>query len=114
MAYALPSINELADIQFIAGTEQELTFLIYTSASATKNITASTCTWEMARYGSGNSILTKTAVVSGSPINGMVVTLTTADTESLSGKFIHQPVITDGDTSYRPSQGIIQIYARIS
>jgi len=93
MAYALPSINELADIQFIAGTEQELTFLIYTSASATKNITASTCTWEMARYGSGNSILTKTA---------------------LSGKFIHQPVITDGGTSYRPSQGIIQIYARIS
>jgi hypothetical protein len=107
--------NDLEDIAFIAGTEQELTFLIYDSGSSALNLSTSTCTWEMARYGSSDTLLTKTAVVSGSPVNQMVVTLDSSDTENLSGKFIQQPVIVDSSLSeFRPSQGNIQIFPRIS
>jgi len=116
MAFTLNTANDLDPISFIAGTYQELTFYIYDSASgsATKDLSAATCTWEMARYGSDDTVLTKTAVVSGSPINMMVVTLASSDTEALSGKFIHQNVITEGAIERRPSQGIITIFARIS
>jgi hypothetical protein len=107
-------INNLPTISFIAGTEQELTFYIYDSGSAVKNLSSATCTWEMARYGTNTTALTKTAIVSGSPVNKMVVTLDSFDTELLSGKFIHQPVITEGSSEYRPSQGIINIFAQIS
>jgi len=111
----IATANDLSPISFIAGTVQELIFYIYTAGSVAKDLTTSTCTWEMARYGSGTSALTKNAVVSGSPVNKMVVTLTSDDTESLSGKFIHQPVIDDGGSDeYRPSQGIIQIFTQIS
>jgi hypothetical protein len=114
MTYSLFLINDLASISFIAGTEQELTFYIYDSGSAAKDLGSAVCTWEMARYGTDTTALTKTAVVSGSPINKMVVTLASSDTATLSGKFIHQPVITIGTTEYRPSQGIISIFAQIS
>ena len=116
MAYTLAKADDLDPISFIAGTEQELTFYIYDSpsGSSTKDLSGATCTWEMARYGSDSTLVTKAAVVSGSPINMMVVTLASSDSETLSGKFIHQPVITEGDTEYRPSQGIINIFAQIS
>lgn len=107
-------INDLDDISFISGTEQELTFYIYDSGSVAKNLLGFTCTWEMARYGTTTSVVTKNATVSGSPVNKMVVTLASSDTPTLSGKFIHQPVITSGSSEYRPSQGVINIIAQIS
>jgi len=116
MSFAVINSYDLAPISFIGGTEQELTFYLYDSASQILDLTsASWCGWEMGRYGSASAVLTKDAVVSGSPINKMVVILTTADTQDLSGKFIHQPVTVDNaNKEFRPSQGSIQISSRIS
>lgn len=114
MAYSSLSAYNLTPISFIAGTEQRLSFLIYTSASVAMDLSDKDCTWEMARFGGSDTILTKTAVVPGDPINMMVITLESSETASFSGKYIQQPVITSGSSQYRPSQGIIQIYAQIS
>lgn len=114
MTYSLLSTNDLDTISFIAGSQQILTFLIYDSDGIAKDLSALVCEWEMAKYGSDNSILNKTASISGSPINEMVVTLASSDTENLSGKYIHQPVIIEGAEEDRPSQGVIHILPRIS
>lgn len=114
MSFSLVTACDLEQVSFIAGTEQEFTFDIYTSGSVAMDLSSSTCTWEMARYGSGSAILTKNAIVPGTPVNRMQVILAPTDTASLSGKFIHQPVITTGSSVARPSQGIIQIFSQIS
>lgn len=114
MTYSSLSAYDLGAISFIAGTEQELIFNIYTSASVAMDLSDKDCTWEMARFGSASAILTKTASVSGSPVNRMIVILESDDTASFSGKYIQQPVITSGSSEYRPSQGVVQIYTRIS
>lgn len=114
MAYSSLSSYDLDPTSFIAGTEQKLSFFIYTSASIAMDLNDKDCTWEMARFGSSDTILTKTAIVPGDPVNMMVVTLESSETASLSGKYIQQPVITSGSSQYRPSQGVIQIYAQIS
>lgn len=105
-----PTTVTLPEIIFIAGTKQILNFDIYTSGCIAVDLNSSTCTWKLSRYGQTSSVLTKSAVVSGSPINRMVVTLESSDTLSLDGKYIQQPKITDlaGD-SYIPSEGYVTI-----
>ena len=114
MTYSLLSTNDLDTISFIAGTRQILTFFIYDSNGDAKDLSATDCEWELARYGSKDSVLGKVASLSGSPINEMVVTLSSTDTEGFSGKFIQQPVILEGANEHRPSQGVIHILPRIS
>jgi hypothetical protein len=105
-----PTTITLPEVIFVAGTKQIMNFDIYTSGCIAVNLNGSTCAWKLSRYGQSSSVLSKNAIVSGSPINRMVVTLDSADTLSLDGKFIQQPKITDlaGD-SYIPSEGYITI-----
>jgi hypothetical protein len=108
-------INDLPEIQFIAGTKQQYTFTIYDSGSTAQNLNASTQSWQLAYYGmGGSSILTKTGAYSGSPNNEFIITLDPADTLYLSGKFIQQIVLTNlAGSTFRPSQGIITIIPAI-
>jgi len=105
-----PTTITLSEVIFVAGTKQILNFDIYTSGCIAVNLNASTCTWKLSRYGQSDSVLSKNGSVSGSPINRFVVTLDSADTATLDGKFIQQPKITDlaGD-SYIPSEGYVSI-----
>jgi len=114
MSYPWNTVYDLPDFTFIAGTEQEFTFNILDSASAAMSLTSCTCTWELAYFGSASSVLVKTATTSGSS-NVMVVTLASGDTTGLSGRFVHQPVVTTlAGKEYRPSQGLITIAPRIA
>jgi hypothetical protein len=105
-----PTTVTLPEIIFVAGTKQVLNFDIYTSGCIALDISSATCTWKLSRYGQSDSVLSKNGVVSGSPVNRFVVTLDSADTATLDGKFIQQPKVTDlaGD-SFIPSEGYVTI-----
>ena len=108
------TVNDLEEFAFIGGTKYELTFDVYDSASAAIDLSTSTATWVLSPYGNPQyAALTKTGVLSGSPVNRVIFTVESADTETLSGKYTHQPVIVDftGD-EFRPSQGIVTIIPR--
>jgi hypothetical protein len=114
MSFPWTTMYDLEEIQFIAGTQQELTFAIFDSSGSPMNLAGSTCTYVVAPYGQSNAVLTKSAT-SGSSSNQMVVTLASADTSNLSGKYTQMPVIvTLAGSEYRPSLGIVQIIPRIS
>ena len=110
VVFPYTTVNDLAEFSMIAGSDQELVFNVYTSASQAVNLNASTLTWKLAYYGSGDAVLTKTGIYSGSPINQFSIDLVAGDTSGSSGKFIQQYTIVDffGNT-FRPSQGIINI-----
>lgn len=105
-----PTTVTLPEIIFVGGTKQLLDFYVYTSGCIAVDLNGSTGTWKLSRYGQSDSVLSKSATITGSPVNKMTVTLDSADTASLEGKFIQQPKITDlaGD-SYIPSEGFITI-----
>jgi hypothetical protein len=109
------SINNLTEFQMYAGRDEELIFDIYDSGSVAVSLSGATCTWKLAGLGQTTATLTKTATVSGSPTNRMVVNLVPSDTASLKGKYVHQPIVVAASGStYRPAQGIINIVAAIS
>jgi hypothetical protein len=114
MSFPYTSIYDLPEIDFIAGTQQTLSFAIFDSSGSPMSLLGSTCTYVLAPYGQSSAVVTKTATA-GSATNIMSVTLASGDTATLSGKFIQQPVITTIDSiEYRPSIGIVQIIPRIS
>jgi hypothetical protein len=110
-------INDLAQFPMIGGTYQELYFYVYSSTGSPIDITSASCSWVMCPYGQPTyPVLTKSGspVVSGSVTNLFMVVLNTGDTQYLSGKYIHQPiVISIPGYEFRPSQGIISIMPRI-
>jgi hypothetical protein len=111
MANSFPFLTayDLPEIQFIAGTSQELVFYVYTSASVPVNLSGAGVTWKMGYFGQNETILGKVGVTSGSQ-NYFTVYLHNADTDGLSGKMIHQYDIVDtSGSTFRPSQGIINI-----
>ena len=104
------TINDLEQIQFIAGTEYLLTFSVYDASGSPVNLSTATTSWVMSPYGESVAALTKSGSVSGSVANNFMVTLYAGDTSGSSGVFIHQPVIVDfGGGEFRPSQGKILI-----
>jgi hypothetical protein len=109
------AVYDLAEFSFIAGAEQVLEFSMFDSGSVALSLNSCTLSWTLGRYGGSSVLLTKTPVYSGSPVNKMIVTLTSADTQAMSGKYVHQPIVTTvGGVEYRPSQGLINIIPRIS
>ena len=102
-------INDLQEFYMIAGRNETLVFNVYDSGSAAVNLAGTSIIWLLAPYGSTDSVLTKTCIKSGSPINRFSVILTNADTDELSGKYVHQYTITNSGSYVRPSQGIIFI-----
>jgi hypothetical protein len=108
------TVNDLAEFSFIAGSVQTITVDFMISGSAL-DITSSTTKLELTHYGDSTSVLTSNGVVSGSPVNRAVFSWTTANTKDLYGKFQYQPVVIDAfGEEYRPSQGIVNIYKRIT
>lgn len=108
------TVNDLEEDSFIAGTNRVYRFLITNPAGDAVDLSSCDCFWKMSPFGSSASVLSASAVVSGTPINEMVVTLYSNDTKDLSGKFIHQAIIIDvTNQEFRPSQGIITIFPRI-
>ena len=106
---------DLTEFTMIAGTNQELVFSVFTSASGasgstTLDISGGTVTWYLGRMGSGSAVVTKTGVLSGTPNYEFKVYLLSTDTASLNGKFVQQYVLTDSSGSpFRPSQGYVNI-----
>lgn len=105
------TINDLAEMSFIGGTNQILEFDIYNSSGSPIDLSSSTVSWAMSPYGNPSYVvLSKTGILAVSPLNRFSVEILNADTASLYGKFTHQPIIIDYlGNEFRPSQGIITI-----
>lgn len=109
------TINSLQEISFIGGDTQILEFSVYDSNGVAIDLSSNTFDWNLAYYGQPDVIaLNKTPTLSEEASNIFIVRLEESDTLSLSGKFIHQPRITDfiGNV-YKYGQGIITIIPAI-
>ena len=106
-------MNSLEEIMFIGGSEYTINIGVYDENEIPIDIGSATCSWTMAYYGQPDTaILTKSGTITG--LNTFKILLSGADTISLSGKFVHQPIIVDYNGSiFRPAQGIITIIPRI-
>ena len=109
-------VNVLPEDSFIAGTHRTYTFDITDeSGSAVDLSSCQSLTWQMARFGTSASVVSASATYAGSPVNRMSVEILSSATQNLSGKYVHQPIIKDASgNEFRPSQGIITIFARIT
>lgn len=104
------NLYDLDEFSFIAGSDQELVFNVYTSACALVNLSGATVTWVMSRWGSNDLLLSKTGAISASPINRFTVKIDAGDTSGSSGKFVHKYQVVDSSGStLKPSAGIINI-----
>jgi len=108
------SINSLLEFSFIAGTTYTLEFTVIDDGSMPVDLGAATCTWKMSYFSNPTeTVLTKTGTVFGAGNDSFRIELTTADTEDLYGKFIHQPIVVDFvGNEYRQSQGLLHIIPR--
>ena len=106
-------LYNLGEFSFIAGSDQELVFNIYTSACALVDLSGATVSWSLVRYGNFDTLLlTKTGYLTGSPVNQFSVKIDDTDTTGSSGKFVQKYSITDASGSIiRPGSGIINIVA---
>jgi hypothetical protein len=78
------------------------------------DISAYTCSWIMSPYGVPNyPVLSKSGTLAGTPNNQFNVVLLSADTVSLGGVYICQPMISLGGVNTIIGQGIITIIPRI-
>jgi hypothetical protein len=115
MPYLLYSqINALEEIAFIGGTDFTLEFGVFEEDGVTPiDLSGATIKWVLCPYGQSDyNVLTKTGVMTST--NVFEVTLEKVDTQLLSGKYIHQPVVTSFlGKEYRPSQGTILIQPAI-
>jgi hypothetical protein len=111
MTYCATSYDfDLPETSFIAGDHKELNFTVYTSGCSLADLTDDTISWKLAPWGETTSVLTK-AGVSGSPTSGVFkVTLLSADTYSLGGKYIQQySITTSSGSTFVPSRGVVNI-----
>lgn len=106
-------INSLEEFAFIAGTSYTLNFTAYDSDGVTPlDLGGATIKWVLTPYGQSYNVLQITGVITGT--STFSVTITSADTASLSGKYIQQPVIIafTGEV-YRSAQGVVLILPAI-
>jgi hypothetical protein len=107
-------LNSLEEFSFIAGTDFTLVFNVFESDGATPlDIGGATVLWNLCPYGQTDyNILQITGVITGT--SQFTVTIPSASTIDLSGKFTQQPVVMafNGDT-YIPGQGTLLILAKI-
>jgi hypothetical protein len=107
--------TEYAEFTFIAGTNQTLTFDMYDASSSPIDIGNGMSAWAMSPYGQPqNATLILAGTNSGSSISyRFTVPISGSLTQSLSGKYIHQPVYFDAQgMEYRPGQGSILIRSK--
>lgn len=105
-------INSLTEFGYIAGTSYTLNFNVYEQNGITPlDMGGATFKWVLSPYGQNYNVLEKTGVITG--VGTAYVQLDTVDTETLSGKYIQQPVIVSfSGEEYRPGQGIILFIPR--
>jgi hypothetical protein len=107
-AYA--TINSLPEFSFIAGNQFEVDFTVYQEDGINPmDIGGATVYWVLAPYGQPDyRVVQITGVVTGT--NTFKVTIPSATSASLSGKYIHQPIIVSvAGLEYRPAQGLVLI-----
>ena len=105
-------INSLSEFGFIAGNPYTIEFEVFEQDGTTPlDMGGATFKWVLSKYGVNESVLEKDGSITG--VGTAEVVLDTVDTESLSGKFIHQPVIVSfSGLEYRPAQGVLIIIPR--
>lgn len=109
-------VYNLADFSFIAGTEYTLSYTVYQDNGVVPlDISSGTAKLFISPLGQPEYVvLEKNGVISGTP-GVFTVTLSLADTQSLSGKYIQQPVIYDfAAKEYRLGQGQFTVIPRIA
>lgn len=101
-------VNTLNEFSFIAGTTQTINFEVFDIGGSSVSLTSINPSWKMSYLGqTGSAIIVKSGSITGA--NSFSITLNTVDTINLSGKFIHQPILTIGAEQVRTDQGIITI-----
>ena len=107
------SLNNMSEINFVAGTTYTLEFIFYDEDENPLNISDTDCTWNLAPFGTDYSILTKTVNMINT--NSFEIVLASIDTRDLSnGKYTHQPTIVfSNGVEVVPAQGIIVVTKRI-
>jgi len=107
-------INTLEEIVFVGGTVYTIEFTVYDDTGAPVDLSTMTCEWAMSYYGQEGSAVYSADFTSTIVVNVFTATIPSSVTESLSGKFVHQPIITDfGGDEFRPAQGVITIIPAI-
>mgnify|MGYP001184891385 CR=1 FL=1 len=108
------TVNTLSEVSFIAGTTQIFEFAVVDNSGYPVDLGAATCSWKMSYFSNPTeTVVSKSGTVFGTGSDSFRVTLTTADTQELYGKFIHQPVVIDfAGKEYRLDQGLITIRQR--
>jgi len=107
-------INSLEEFSFIAGTTYDITVNVYEEDGITPlDMTGATINWVVAPFGRPNlNILEKAVTITD--IGILDFTIESVDTENLSGKYVHQLVITAfSGSKYKPGQGVILIMPQI-
>lgn len=101
----------LSETSFIAGSDEELFFNVYSSGCTLVNLSGATIVWKLTRYNNTTTaLLSKAGYLAGSPINRFSVKIDDTDTAGSSGKFIQIYSITDASGSViKPGMGIINI-----
>jgi len=107
------NLNNLGEINFIAGTSYTIKFLCYDQDGNALDISAADCTWNLAPFGTDYALLTKTGNIIAT--NSFEIVLAPIDTRDLSnGKYTHQPTIVfSNGVEVVPAQGIIVVTKRI-
>lgn len=107
------SINSLEEFSIIAGNDFLLEFTVYQDDGVNLlDISAATIKWVLSPFGQPSfTALQKTGTITG--VGTFSVALLSADTASLSGKYIQQPIVDSGGVIYRPAQGCVFIQPQI-
>jgi len=113
MTTAFDRINTLEDTEIIAGESFTLYFNVTDENDTPINISTGTPSWVISPYGDPDYVaLTKSGVITDT--SQFSVELETADTQSLEGVYIQQPIYIDFNGKEFRKQGIITFVARIA
>ena len=108
------TINSLEEFGFIAGTDYLITFDVFEGNGVTPlDMGGGSIKWLLAPYGQTSyNVLQINGTITG--VGTFEVEVPSASTISLSGKYIHQPVITSfAGAKYFPGQGILLLMPSI-
>ena len=113
LSYA--TLNSLGKFSFIAGNSYLLEFSVYDDTGVNPvDLGGASVVWLLCPFGQPDfNVLEIIGDITG--LNTFEIDISNEDTESLSGTFIHQPVITafTGEV-YKPAQGTILILPAIA
>ena len=107
--------NTLTHTLVYGGSQTTLSYFVTDSSGNPVNISAYSCSWAMSPFGTPNyPVLSKSGTLAGTPNNQFNVVLTSADTATLGGMYICQPMISLGGVDTIIGQGTINIVPKIA